>query len=136
MLQGDHTVELVVLCADKPTHTLLKRVAKELPIQLNTVSEDHKYTVSLAPAEGAALVTDGTITVKVSLTSPLLREPPGQGIFQLFFIKKFFIFCLGPDSQFGKKLATSVSSYRKMKSSVTLELLPKSISTLGCFSRF
>jgi len=75
LLQGDNLVELVVLCADKPTHTLLKRVAKELPIQLNNVSEEHKYNVSLAPTEGAVLVTDGTITVKVSLTSPLLREP-------------------------------------------------------------
>lgn len=83
LLQGDNLVELVVLCADKPTHTLLKRVAKELPVQLNVVSEEHKYTVSLAPTEGAVLVTDGTVTVKVSLTSPLLREP--QGIFRLFF---------------------------------------------------
>ncbi|KAJ6633776.1 Zinc finger RNA-binding protein 2 [Pseudolycoriella hygida] len=74
LLQGDNLVELVVLCADKPTHTLLKRVAKELPVQLNAVSEEHKYTVSLAPNEGAVLVTDGTVTVKVSLTSPLLRE--------------------------------------------------------------
>ncbi|XP_037024968.1 zinc finger RNA-binding protein 2 isoform X3 [Bradysia coprophila] len=75
LLQGDNLVELVVLCADKPTHTLLKRVAKELPVQLNVVSEEHKYTVSLAPTDAAVLVTDGTVTVKVSLTSPLLREP-------------------------------------------------------------
>lgn len=82
-------VELVVLCADKPTHTLLKRVAKELPVQLNVVSEEHKYSVSLAPTDGAVIVTDGTISVKVSLTSPLLRE--AQGIFQLFFIKSFYL---------------------------------------------
>lgn len=93
-------VELVVLCADKPTHTLLKRVAKELPIQLNVVSEEHKYSVSLAPTDGAVIVTDGTISVKVSLTSPLLRE--AQGIFQLFFIKNFYLLSGGPDSQFGK----------------------------------
>lgn len=100
LLQGDNLVELVVLCADRPTHTLLKRVAKELPIQLNVVSEEHKYSVSLAPTESAVLVTDGTITVKVSLTSPLLREP--QGIFQSFFSKTFFLKYYGGDldSQF------------------------------------
>lgn len=90
LLQGDNLVELVVLCADKPTHTLLTRVAKELPIQLNVVSEEHKYNVSLAPTDGAVLVTDGTVTVKVSLTSPLLREP--QGIFQSFFNRIFFLY--------------------------------------------
>lgn len=78
LLQGDNVVQLVVLCADKPTATLLKRVAKELPIQLKKVSEEHKYTFEIAPAEGAVLVTDGQITVKVSLTSPLLREAQGN----------------------------------------------------------
>jgi hypothetical protein len=32
----------------------------------------------MAPVEGAVLVSDGAITVKVSLTSPLLREPAGK----------------------------------------------------------
>lgn len=79
-------VQLVVLCADRPTHTLLKRVNKELPIQLKKVSEEHKYTISMAPIEGAVLVTDGTITVKVSLTSPLVREAQGMIFFVLFFL--------------------------------------------------
>lgn len=75
-------VQLVVLCAEKPTSTVLKRVVNELPIQLKKISEEHKYTVTMAPVEGAILVSDGTITVKVSLTSPLLREP--QGKFKMF----------------------------------------------------
>ncbi|KAG5676162.1 hypothetical protein PVAND_006011 [Polypedilum vanderplanki] len=75
LLQGDDTVQLVVLCAEKPTSGVLKRVLQELPIQLKKVGEDSKYTVTMAPVEGAVLVTDGSITVKVSLTSPLLREP-------------------------------------------------------------
>lgn len=74
LLQGDNTVELVVLCAEKPTVTLLKRVVTELPVQLKKVAEDHKYTVTVAQAQAAVLVEDGTITVKISLTSPLLRE--------------------------------------------------------------
>lgn len=74
LLHGDNTVQLVVLCAEKPTTSLLKRVVTELPIQLKKVAEEQKYTVTMAPAEGAVMVSDGTITVKISLTSPLLRE--------------------------------------------------------------
>ncbi|XP_037922384.1 zinc finger RNA-binding protein 2 isoform X1 [Hermetia illucens] len=74
LLQGDNVVQLVVLCAEKPVLSLLDRVANELPIQLRKVSEEHQYNVSTDPPEGAVLVSDGTITVKVSLTSPLLRE--------------------------------------------------------------
>lgn len=79
LLQGDNVVQLVVLCADKPTHALMKRVALELPVQLKVVSEEHKYSISMSPEDGAVLVSDGTITVKVSLTSPLLRDS-SQGI--------------------------------------------------------
>lgn len=75
LLQGDDLVQLVVLCAEKPTSAVLKRVVHELPIQLKKIGEDAKYTVTMAPVEGAVLVSDGVITVKVSLTSPLLREP-------------------------------------------------------------
>lgn len=78
LLQGDDVVQLVVLCAEKPTSAVLKRVLQELPAQLKKIGEDAKYTVTMAPVEGAVLVTDGSITVKVSLTSPLLREPAGK----------------------------------------------------------
>ncbi|XP_052865044.1 zinc finger RNA-binding protein 2 [Anopheles cruzii] len=74
LLHGDNCVQLVVLCAEKPTTSLLKRVVTELPMQLKKIAEDHKYTVTMAPVEGAVLVSDGSITVKISLTSPLLRE--------------------------------------------------------------
>ena len=82
MLQGDTLVQLVVLCAEKPTVSLLKRVATELPVQLKNISEEHIYSITIALDEGSVMVSDGTITVKVSLTSPLLRE---QGI-QIVFI--------------------------------------------------
>lgn len=79
LLQGDKVVQLVVLCAEKPTVTLLKRVAAELPVQLKQISEDHQFTVAMEPEESAVLVSDDTITVKVILTSPLLRDPQKQG---------------------------------------------------------
>lgn len=77
-MQGDTLVQLVVLCAEKPTQGLLRRVAAELPVQLANISTEHAYSVSVDKDEGAVIVTDGQITVKVSLTSPLLREQNQQ----------------------------------------------------------
>lgn len=74
-MQGDNNVQLVVLCAEKPTSAVLKRVVSELPAQLKKIADDAKYTVTMAPVDGAVIVSDGSINVKVSLTSPLLREP-------------------------------------------------------------
>lgn len=37
LLRGDKDVRLVVLCHDRPTVTLLKRVAADLPVHLNKV---------------------------------------------------------------------------------------------------
>lgn len=79
LLQGDKVVQLVVLCAEKPTVMLLKRVAAELPVQLKQISEEHQFTVTMEPDESAVLVSDDTITVKVFLTSPLLRDPQQHG---------------------------------------------------------
>lgn len=99
LLQGDCLVQLVVLCAEKPNQLLLKRVAAELPVQLSKVCEDHKYSISMAPLESAVLVSDGTITVKVSLTSPLLRDSPHQGIcrqIHLFWAQYGFAYAFFP----------------------------------------
>lgn len=72
-------MQLVVLCAEKPTQGLLRRVATELPIQLANISKEHSYTVTVDSEQGAVIVTDGQITVKVSLTSPLLRDQNQHG---------------------------------------------------------
>lgn len=82
LLQGDKTVQLVVLCAEKPTIALLKRVAVELPVQLKKISDEHLYTVTVAAEKSAVLIADDSITVKVFLTSPLLRDP--QGIYRFY----------------------------------------------------
>lgn len=79
LLQGDNIVQLVVLCAEKPTQSLLRRVANELPVQLAKISTEHSYTVTVEENEGAVIVTDDQITVKVSLTSPVLREQHQHG---------------------------------------------------------
>ncbi|KAJ0174932.1 hypothetical protein K1T71_009073 [Dendrolimus kikuchii] len=82
LLKGDRAVRLVVLCADRPTITLLKRVAADLPTHLAKVKgpgDEPKYKVELLPAEGAVQVSDGTISVLVSLTSAVMREPAEGG---------------------------------------------------------
>lgn len=35
LLRGDRTVRLILLCSQKPTHALLRRVAEQLPLQLS-----------------------------------------------------------------------------------------------------
>lgn len=44
LLRGDRTVRLVLLCAQKPTHALLRRVAEQLPRQLS-VRGGHRVCV-------------------------------------------------------------------------------------------
>ncbi|XP_067644397.1 zinc finger RNA-binding protein [Eurosta solidaginis] len=77
LLQGDNAVELVVLCSEKPTIGLLKRVAAELPAKLKEVAGENpaQYVVEVRAADSAIIVRDETVCVKISLTSPLLREP-------------------------------------------------------------
>uniref|UniRef100_A0A1A9UPF0 DZF domain-containing protein n=1 Tax=Glossina austeni TaxID=7395 RepID=A0A1A9UPF0_GLOAU len=78
LLQGDNSVELVVLCSEKPTIALLKRVALELPEKLKEVAGDSpvNYKVEIEIEESAVMVRDDSVSVKISLTSPLLREAP------------------------------------------------------------
>lgn len=106
LLKGDRDVRLVVLCHDRPTVTLLKRVAADLPAHLAKVkvsaapapsphcpsrphththtppgpqggADEPRYKVELLAAEGAVSVSDGGVAVLVSLTSAVMREPAG-----------------------------------------------------------
>lgn len=79
LLQGDNLVELVALCSEKPTLELLHRVAKELPAKLKEVTasnntNDSEYTVELAVEHSSILVSDEAVSVRICLTSPLLRD--------------------------------------------------------------
>ncbi|XP_054717148.1 zinc finger RNA-binding protein-like isoform X2 [Uloborus diversus] len=82
VLTGDLNVQLVVMCAEKPTRTLLERVMENLPKQLSTVAPDDKYEVQRCLEEAAILVSsasDQKITVTVTLTSPVMREATNDG---------------------------------------------------------
>ncbi|XP_023235215.1 zinc finger RNA-binding protein-like isoform X1 [Centruroides sculpturatus] len=83
LLTGDLSVQLVVMCSEKPTRTLLERVADNLPKQLANVSEDAKYEVKRCVEEAAIMVnsiTEPKISITVTLTSPIMRETSaGEG---------------------------------------------------------
>ncbi|XP_067666899.1 zinc finger RNA-binding protein-like isoform X3 [Haliotis asinina] len=76
LLHGDLNVHLVVLCSEKPTRTLLERVADGLPKQLATVT-DEKFEVKRCVEEAAIIVSntkEPPTTCTVTLTSPVMRE--------------------------------------------------------------
>jgi zinc finger RNA-binding protein len=76
LLKGDRSVQLVVLCSERPTITMLNRVADGLPKQLQIVAPEETYDIQ-KKAENAAIIVSSTvepkIEVTVTLTSPLLR---------------------------------------------------------------
>ncbi|KAI8477923.1 hypothetical protein Bbelb_443470, partial [Branchiostoma belcheri] len=86
LLHGDLNVQLVVLCAEKPTRTLLERVFDNFPKQLATVTEE-KYEVKLCVEEAAIVASltkeDIRVECTITLTSPVMREgqPEGGGTF-------------------------------------------------------
>ncbi|XP_034543155.1 interleukin enhancer-binding factor 3-like isoform X2 [Notolabrus celidotus] len=76
LLKEDNDLELVLLCANKPTITLLNKVAEELTAQLETISAE-TYAVSQCPEDAAILVTsnkESALTLTIHLTSPLVRK--------------------------------------------------------------
>uniref|UniRef100_A0A8C0CRJ5 Zinc finger RNA binding protein 2 n=1 Tax=Balaenoptera musculus TaxID=9771 RepID=A0A8C0CRJ5_BALMU len=77
LLRGDRAVQLILLCSQKPTRALLRRVTEQLPLQLPMVTED-KYEVSSDPEANIIISSceEPRIQVTVSITSPLMREDP------------------------------------------------------------
>ncbi|XP_026215772.1 interleukin enhancer-binding factor 3-like isoform X3 [Anabas testudineus] len=75
LLKGDKDLELVLLCSNKPTATLLTQVAEKLMAELEAISTG-TYTVSQSPGDAAIVVTnikDLILTLTIYLTSPLVR---------------------------------------------------------------
>jgi len=76
LLHGDLNVNLVVLCSEKPTRTMLEQVADALPKQLATVTSE-VYEVRRCVEEAAIIVSSDTepaSSCTVTLTSPIMRE--------------------------------------------------------------
>uniref|UniRef100_A0A673ABY6 Spermatid perinuclear RNA-binding protein n=1 Tax=Sphaeramia orbicularis TaxID=375764 RepID=A0A673ABY6_9TELE len=76
LIKGDMDLELVLMCRDKPTQTLLDTVCHNLPTQIEKLTEE-KYEVTSCLPEAAILVrttAEPKLTLKITLTSPAMRE--------------------------------------------------------------
>ena len=79
LLKGDTEVELVVLCREKPTKSLLEKISTNLPTQLALVAPEDSYEVRRVIENACLEVTtpsdkETKLKVTVTLTSPLMRE--------------------------------------------------------------
>ncbi|KAK2919377.1 interleukin enhancer-binding factor 3-like isoform X1 [Channa argus] len=75
LLKGDKDLELVLLCSNKPTVTLLQQVAEKLNTQLEETSAG-TYTVSQCSEDATIVVTntkESVLSLTIHLTSPLVR---------------------------------------------------------------
>ncbi|XP_037228065.1 zinc finger RNA-binding protein isoform X3 [Falco biarmicus] len=76
LLRGDRNVNLVLLCAEKPSKMLLSRIAESLPKQLAVISPE-KYDIRCAVPEAAIILNscvEPKMQVTITLTSPVIRE--------------------------------------------------------------
>ncbi|ETE64415.1 Interleukin enhancer-binding factor 3 [Ophiophagus hannah] len=76
LIKDDMDLELVLMCKEKPTETLLSLVKDNLPVQIQKLTEE-KYHIEHHPSEAAIVVRSTTglpLTLKVTLTSPLTRD--------------------------------------------------------------
>ncbi|XP_077600375.1 zinc finger RNA-binding protein-like isoform X1 [Stigmatopora nigra] len=79
LLRGDKNVNLVLLCLEKPTKSLLSQIVELLPKQLAIVAPE-KYEVKGSLQEAAIILTSSTepkMQVTITLTSPVIREESG-----------------------------------------------------------
>uniref|UniRef100_A0AAR2LD15 Zinc finger RNA-binding protein n=1 Tax=Pygocentrus nattereri TaxID=42514 RepID=A0AAR2LD15_PYGNA len=76
LLRGDKNVNLVLLCSEKPSKSLLSRIVEHLPKQLTLVTPE-KYEVKGSVQEAAIILTscaEPKMQVTITLTSPVIRE--------------------------------------------------------------
>ncbi|XP_040010555.1 spermatid perinuclear RNA-binding protein-like [Xiphias gladius] len=76
LIKGDMDLELVLMCREKPTKLLLYTISANLPLQIQTMTED-KYEVQSCVPEAAIRVC-GTknpqLALKITLSSLAMRE--------------------------------------------------------------
>ncbi|XP_010719352.1 spermatid perinuclear RNA-binding protein isoform X3 [Meleagris gallopavo] len=76
LIKDDMDLELVLMCKEKPTKTLLCIVKDNLPVQIQKLTEE-KYLVEEHVNEAAIIIRntkEPKLTLKVILTSPLIRD--------------------------------------------------------------
>nr|XP_033815820.1 spermatid perinuclear RNA-binding protein isoform X4 [Geotrypetes seraphini] len=76
LIKNDMDLELVLMCKEKPTEILLNEVKDNLPFQIQKLTEE-KYQVEQSIDEACLIIhntKEPKLTLKVILTSPLIRE--------------------------------------------------------------
>ncbi|XP_078498086.1 spermatid perinuclear RNA-binding protein isoform X2 [Lissotriton helveticus] len=76
LIKDDMDLELVLMCKDKPSKTLLSTVKENLPVQIQKLT-DETYQVEQCTEEAALIIKNSKepkLTLKVILTSPLIRD--------------------------------------------------------------
>uniref|UniRef100_A0A8C9R4H6 Spermatid perinuclear RNA-binding protein n=1 Tax=Scleropages formosus TaxID=113540 RepID=A0A8C9R4H6_SCLFO len=74
LIKGDMDLELVLMCREKPTHTLLRKLSDNLPLQLKV---EEQYEVHCCVPEAAIRVhksSDPHLNLKITLTSAQMRD--------------------------------------------------------------
>lgn len=76
LIKDDMELELVLLCKEKPTESLLATVQENLPLQIQKLTEE-TYEVEHSVEDTSIIIHNSKepkLTLKVILTSPLFRE--------------------------------------------------------------
>ncbi|XP_047448558.1 spermatid perinuclear RNA-binding protein-like isoform X2 [Mugil cephalus] len=76
LIKGDMDLELVLMCIEKPTKLLLYTISANLPLQIQTMTDD-KYEVRSCVPEAAIQVCttkEPQLTLKITLSSLAMRE--------------------------------------------------------------
>uniref|UniRef100_A0A674MTU9 Spermatid perinuclear RNA-binding protein-like n=1 Tax=Takifugu rubripes TaxID=31033 RepID=A0A674MTU9_TAKRU len=113
LIKGDMDLELVLMCKEKPTKLLLYTISTNLPLQIQTMTED-KYEVCSCVPEAAIRVCrtkDPQLTLKITLSSLTMREEHGsrqEGIDPT-------TTTLPPDALDGQKCRAALASLRHTK---------------------
>ncbi|KAM4664892.1 spermatid perinuclear RNA-binding protein isoform 2-T5 [Discoglossus pictus] len=86
LIKDDMELELVLLCKEKPTESLLSTVRNNLPLHIQKLTEE-PYQVEQSVEEASLLIQNSKepkLMLKVILTSPLFREeedrPGGENV--------------------------------------------------------
>ncbi|XP_017283376.1 spermatid perinuclear RNA-binding protein isoform X2 [Kryptolebias marmoratus] len=81
LIKEDMNLELVLMCREKPTKLLLYTISANLPLQIQTMTDD-KYEVQLCVPEAAIQVSsakDPRLSLKITLSSLAMREEHSTG---------------------------------------------------------
>ncbi|XP_036000198.1 spermatid perinuclear RNA-binding protein isoform X3 [Fundulus heteroclitus] len=79
LIKGDMNLELVLMCREKPTKVLLYTISANLPLQIQTMTDD-RYEVRSCVSEAAIQVCstkDPWLTLKITLSSLAMTEEHG-----------------------------------------------------------